>query len=109
MKSKTLQELERMQQRQDATAHARDSHSVDRGDSYKPVKVVGGDEHKSSHNTVLQRQLKADSPHPRGSDTKGITIFQKQLAAGGSQTGVPKNKMRTWAQQTIGHSQPLGS
>jgi hypothetical protein len=91
-----------------SAAHQFDKHSMAHKNGQAP-KIVGGMEHKSSHDTVLQRQLTENAPHPRGSDTKGITIFQKQLRAGGSQTSVPKNPRRTWAQQTISGTQPLGS
>jgi hypothetical protein len=59
----------------------RDVHQIDRGDSHKPVKVVGGDEHKSSHDTVLQRKLNAkDGAETRGTNVPTRTLFQKKIA-----------------------------
>lgn len=67
--------------RQHREAHAKDVHKIDRGDSHKPIKVVGGDENKSSHGTIYQNKMQRDETSTRGTDTKNLSIFAKQIAA----------------------------
>lgn len=75
-----LKAIQREQAQKHAASHARDLHRIDRGDSAKPVKVVGGDEHKSSHNTALQKKLKANDVSTRGTFVPQRTILQRQIA-----------------------------
>jgi hypothetical protein len=78
--AKGLRAAQKELKRQEVESHVRDVHKIDRGDSFKPIKVVGGDEHKSSHDTVLQRKLKAsDGAVTRGTDVPTRTLFQKQI------------------------------
>jgi hypothetical protein len=63
---------------QHATATAKDVHKIDRGDSFAPVKVVGGYENKSSRGTVLQKEL-ARHNDDKIEKNPGRTLLQQKL------------------------------
>ena len=65
---------------QHATATAKDVHAIDRGDSFKPIKVVGGDENKNSHNTEYQKKMQRNETETLGTkNLKHNSIFSKQV------------------------------
>jgi hypothetical protein len=91
--AKGLRDAQKELQRQDATAH-----------SYSPktYKLIGSKElQKGRPKTVLQKELVTDRPHPRGSDTKNLSIFAKQIAASDGKSGAYKNPRRTEGQKLL--------
>jgi len=80
--SEAKKQLAQNQKEQDAAhsaSHARDTHSLDRGDSHAGVKVVGGYENKSSRGTFLQKKL-ASTDNDTFSGNPKRTMLQKKLA-----------------------------
>lgn len=80
--SEAKKQLHAAQKEQDAAhsaSHARDTHSLDRGDSHAGVKVVGGYENKSSRGTFLQKKL-ASTDNDTFSGNPKRTMLQKKLA-----------------------------
>jgi|ERR1035441_8711934 hypothetical protein len=65
---------------QHATATAKDVHRIDRGDSFKPIKIIGGDEHKSSHGTIYQKKMLRGDTATNARPSQRLSIFAKQIA-----------------------------
>jgi len=65
-------------------AHRFDTHDMkNKGGSFAPLKVVGGDENKSSHKTALQCKIKCNDDSTLGTATKNRSILAQQQKSAG--------------------------
>jgi hypothetical protein len=67
--------------RQDTESHVRDISRIDKGDSHKPIRVVGGLENLNSHNTEYHKKMKRGETATNAGKPKTRTLLQKQIAA----------------------------
>jgi hypothetical protein len=84
--AKRLKEVQKEQDAAHSAAHARDSHSIDRGDSYKPVKVVGGKTiNLNSHSSEYQKKMLRGSreENTAGTSTRNLSMLARQQKAAG--------------------------
>jgi hypothetical protein len=65
---------------QHTAAHAKDTGRLDRGDGFKPYRVVGGDEHKSSHGTLYQAKMTRGETATNAGPNRQRTLMQKAIA-----------------------------
>jgi hypothetical protein len=75
---KRLLEMNKDAAVQHAEAHAKDSHSIDRGDTFAGVKIVGGKTaNLSSHGTAYQKEMLRGETATLAPTPKPRTILQK--------------------------------